>query len=80
MSPQAGDDRPYVTITGDTHAGASIEMYRDYLDSALHEDFDRWRSTYRNPSKKHVGSKKNKNWDSAERRRGSRERWRGRPR
>ena len=30
MSPE----RPYITITGDTHAGAAIDMYRDYLDPA----------------------------------------------
>jgi len=61
------DDRPYVTITGDTHAGASVEMYRAYLDPSYRDDFDAWRSTYRNPSKKHIGGKKTKNWDSAER-------------
>jgi len=60
--------RPYVTITGDTHGGAPIEVYRDYLDPEHRDDFDAWRSSYRNPSKKHLGTKKSKNWDSAERR------------
>lgn len=59
---------PYVVITGDTHAGASIDMYREYLDPDWRDEFDAWRGAYRNPSRKHVGSKKTKNWDSAERR------------
>ncbi len=66
--PAASDpDRPYITITADTHAGASIDMYREYLDPAYRSDFDAWRGAYRNPSKKHIGGKKTKNWDSAER-------------
>ena len=67
MSLSSQDDRPYIAITADTHAGAQIETYRDYLDAGYRDDFDRWRTSYRNPSKKHVGSKKTKNWDSAER-------------
>ncbi len=58
---------PYVTITGDTHAGASIDMYREYLDPRYRDDFDAWRGGYRNPSLKHIGGKKTKNWNSAER-------------
>ena len=60
-------DRPYVTITADTHAGAAVDTYREYLDPQYREDFDAWRSAYRNPSKKHIGGKKTKNWNSAER-------------
>jgi predicted TIM-barrel fold metal-dependent hydrolase len=59
--------RPYVAITADTHAGASLDMYREYLDPEYLTAFDEWRAAYRNPSKKHLGSKKTKNWDSAER-------------
>lgn len=59
---------PYVTITADTHAGAAIDTYREYLDPSWRADFDAWRGAYRNPAKKHVGGKKTKNWDSAERR------------
>jgi predicted TIM-barrel fold metal-dependent hydrolase len=59
---------PYITITADTHAGAAIDAYRDYLDPAWRADFDAWRGAYKNPARKHVGSKKTKNWDSAERR------------
>ncbi len=56
--------RPFVTITADTHAGASIEAYREYLDPGDRAAFDDWRGGYRNPSRKHVGSKKEKNWNS----------------
>jgi predicted TIM-barrel fold metal-dependent hydrolase len=59
---------PYVVITADTHAGASIDAYREYLDPSFRGEFDAWRGSYRNPSQKHVGSKKTKSWDSAERR------------
>jgi len=59
--------RPYVVISADTHAGASIEAYRAYLDPAHRERFDAWRASYRNPQRRHIGSKKHKNWDDAER-------------
>ncbi len=59
-----GENAPYVCITADTHAGASIDSYRDYLDPKYRDDFDAWRGGYKNPAKKHVGSKKLKNWDS----------------
>ncbi len=59
---------PYITITADTHAGASIDGYRAYLDPGWRKAFDDWRGGYRNPSKEHVGGKKTKNWDSAVRR------------
>jgi len=58
----------YVAITADTHAGASIDAYREYLDPEFRSAFDEWRGAARNPSKKHLGGKKTKNWDSAERR------------
>lgn len=41
----------YTIISADTHAGASHETYREYLDSAFHEDFDAWRGKYKNPWK-----------------------------
>jgi len=61
------DDRPYVVISADTHAGASVMDYRQYLDPAYRDDFDAWRGSYKNPQRKHIGSKKHKNWDDAER-------------
>lgn len=65
--PPAPESSPYVCITADTHAGAAVDTYREYLDPSYRDDFDAWRGSYKNPSKKHVGSKKTKNWDSAER-------------
>jgi predicted TIM-barrel fold metal-dependent hydrolase len=56
---------PYVAITADAHAGASIDAYREYLDPDMRVEFDDWRSQYKNPSRKHSGTKKSKNWDSA---------------
>jgi predicted TIM-barrel fold metal-dependent hydrolase len=61
-------EQPYVAITADTHAGASIDAYRAYLDPDKRSEFDAWRGHYKNPSEKHVGGKKTKNWDSNERR------------
>ena len=58
---------PYICITSDTHAGASIDTYGEYLDPAYRGDFSEWRGRYKNPSRKHIGGKKTKNWDSAER-------------
>jgi len=66
MQPVA-DSSPYICITSDTHAGASIDTYGEYLDPKYRKDFEDWRGAYRNPSKKHIGGKKTKNWDSAER-------------
>jgi predicted TIM-barrel fold metal-dependent hydrolase len=60
-------NRPYIVISADTHAGASIQTYRDYLDAAHKELFDQWRGGYRNPQRQHIGSKKHKNWDDVER-------------
>ena len=33
-------DEPYVVITADTHAGASLNTYREYLDPKYRERFD----------------------------------------
>jgi len=37
---QPNDSRPYVVISSDTHAGASIQAYREYLDDAHKKLFD----------------------------------------
>ena len=58
---------PYTVISADTHAGASVNGYRQYLDSKHQKLFDEWRGSYKNPQKKHIGSKKHKNWDDTER-------------
>jgi predicted TIM-barrel fold metal-dependent hydrolase len=58
---------PYTVITSDSHAGASVDTYRGYLDAEHQKLFDEWRGSYRNPQQKHIGSKKHKNWDDSER-------------
>jgi predicted TIM-barrel fold metal-dependent hydrolase len=65
--PTIQDPSPYICITADTHAGAAIDVYAEYLDPKYKQAFADWRGAYRNPSKKHLSSKKTKNWDSAER-------------
>ena len=67
MTSPTLSDRPYVVISSDTHAGANIAAYREYLDEEHKALFDEWRGTYTNPQKQHIGSKKHKNWDDAER-------------
>jgi predicted TIM-barrel fold metal-dependent hydrolase len=67
MSHPSADPRPYVVITGDTHAGAPLDTYREYLDPEWKSEFDAWRGAYKNPSTKHLGTKKAKSWDSAQR-------------
>ena len=58
-APRAGTSpAPYVAITADTHAGASIDAYRAYLEARWQGEFDAWRGAYRNPDKKHIGGKK----------------------
>ena len=54
---------PFVVISSATHAGAQVIRYRDYLDSEHQQLFDDWRGSYKNPQKKHIGSKKHLNWD-----------------
>ena len=67
MSAAEPSNRPYITITADTHAGASMAAYREYLDPGDRGDFDAWRDSYVNPSRKHIGGKKQKNWDTEQR-------------
>jgi predicted TIM-barrel fold metal-dependent hydrolase len=62
-----GETTPYTVITADSHAGASIADYRGYLDAKHQALFDEWRGEYKNPQRKHIGSKKHKNWDASER-------------
>ena len=46
--------RAYVAITADTHGGASLDAYREHLDAGWRDEFDAWRSAYRNPAKRHI--------------------------
>jgi len=58
----------YTIISADTHAGASHETYREYLDPAFHEDFDAWRAAYKNPWKDlRDTSLRVRNWDDERR-------------
>ncbi|MEM7288008.1 MAG: hypothetical protein AAF480_16775 [Actinomycetota bacterium] len=41
----------YTIISSDTHAGASHETYREFLDPAWRDEFDAWREKYKNPWK-----------------------------
>ena len=59
------NNAPFIVITADAHAGASIGAYRDYLESEYHAEFDAWRENARSPAIKHVSKKKEKNWNSA---------------
>ena len=43
----AGDR--YVIVSADCHAGGSMEQYREYLDPVYRDEFDDWRSAYKNP-------------------------------
>lgn len=61
----AGDR--YVVISSDCHAGASINAYREYLTSDLHDEFDAWMQTFDNPYKDLTGDDAERNWDSARR-------------
>jgi predicted TIM-barrel fold metal-dependent hydrolase len=39
----------YLVISGDCHAGADIAMYRHYMASSWHEEYDRWAATFSDP-------------------------------
>ena len=61
MSDQ--DDRRYTVISADTHAGGSHAMYREYLESKYHEEFDAWRAQYKNPFADLGDERRYRNWD-----------------
>ena len=54
----------YVVISADTHAGAELYEYKDYLESEWHDDFDAWASSYESPFDDLVDSTASRNWDS----------------
>jgi predicted TIM-barrel fold metal-dependent hydrolase len=39
-------DRRYTLISSDTHAGAPIEGYKEYLPTRLHDRFDEWAANF----------------------------------
>ncbi|HEX6311809.1 MAG TPA: amidohydrolase family protein [Acidimicrobiia bacterium] len=59
----------YTVISADCHAGGNMEMYREYLDPAYLEEFDRWRGEYTNPFRDlQRGSRgRVRNWDDERR-------------
>ena len=54
----------YVVISADGHAGADLRGYRPYLESALHDEFDRWADSYVNPFSDLERPEAKRNWDS----------------
>ena len=38
-----------IVISADTHAGADIGGYREYLESRWHDEFDAWAAQYESP-------------------------------
>jgi predicted TIM-barrel fold metal-dependent hydrolase len=54
----------YTIVTADSHAGGSHAAYREYLDPRYREDFDAWRSRYRNPYKDLGDQRRFRNWDN----------------
>lgn len=59
----AADDR-YMIVSSDTHAGADLLEYREYLDRAWHEEFDSWAASYSSPYDDLVHATADRNWDS----------------
>ncbi|SVE16659.1 uncharacterized protein METZ01_LOCUS469513, partial [marine metagenome] len=35
-------EEPYLIVSSDTHAGLQCENYRPYLESSLHDEFDKY--------------------------------------
>jgi predicted TIM-barrel fold metal-dependent hydrolase len=61
--PRTATDR-YTIISADCHAGASHAVYREYLERDLLEDFDAWRTRYRNPYRDLGDQRRLRNWDN----------------
>jgi hypothetical protein len=59
--------QPYVVITADSHAGASVETYRDYSTKEHQKPSTSGAAGTANPHAEAHRSKKHKNWDDAER-------------
>jgi predicted TIM-barrel fold metal-dependent hydrolase len=60
-------DRRLVLISADCHAGANHETYREYLDPAYREEFDRWRGDYSNPFRDLTRGDRDRNWNDERR-------------
>jgi predicted TIM-barrel fold metal-dependent hydrolase len=57
----AGDR--YLLVSADCHAGGSMEQYREYLDAEHRDEFDAWRSAYKNPFGDLQREGRTRNWD-----------------
>ena len=60
-------DGRYVILSVDGHAGADVRTYRDYLPARLHDQFDAWEATFKNPFADLRAETAYRNWDSARR-------------
>lgn len=60
-----GTDRGhrYVVVSADCHAGADLRDYRPYLESSLHDEFDRWADSFSNPFGDLERPDADRNWD-----------------
>ncbi|HZT65131.1 MAG TPA: amidohydrolase family protein [Acidimicrobiales bacterium] len=58
----------YVIISADTHAGAELHEYKQYLDPEWHEEFEAWAQGYSSPYDDLVDATASRNWDSDYRR------------
>jgi len=58
-----GPDDHYVLVSADCHAGGNHEMYREYLDAAYRDEFDRWRAAYSNPFRDLTTGTRDRNWN-----------------
>ncbi len=67
MTTAVTDNDRYVVISTDSHAGGSMEQYRDYLDPGFREEFDAWREKYRNPFRDLQDDGRTRNWDDERR-------------
>jgi predicted TIM-barrel fold metal-dependent hydrolase len=62
VAQQTDLDR-YILISSDTHAGGSHAQYREFLDPRFREEFDAWRSRYKNPFRDLGDQRRLRNWD-----------------
>ncbi|MGH3170450.1 MAG: amidohydrolase family protein [Trebonia sp.] len=60
-----GSHSRHVVISADCHAGADLTRYRDYLDPAFTDHFDRWAADRTVPGEDMKGG--SRNWDSSRR-------------
>lgn len=54
----------YVVISADTHAGAEMHDYKQYLPTALHDRFEEWAASYVSPYDDLMTATAKRNWDS----------------